>query len=1571
VKWLEQTHGATFELVRHFLARMLDGEWSGAPGQWRQAAIGIVSLFLPAGLLLVREGTASASYSSKYRLLAEAGAHDAIRAANIADELGLVTLLCSITGLVALMEWQALFPSGRDYLALASLPVRSRQIFAARFSTVILFSMGLVAALNLLPSLIAPAEFGGGWQVDAAWLAQAAAQAVASGVACFFTFFAIVALEGVLLNLLSGRWFARVSVYVQGLLVAVFLLSGLYSWSIKDWKPALVAQLPEFGRWLPPVWFTGLHQSLTSVRDPFFAAMSGRGLRAAGFALAITVAAYLVSFRRYRQLLVETPVRLASARAWPWSLSRLLARSPCRVAVIEFMAKTLARSRTHRAIWLAYVGGAVAIMLNSSLVDGALFVRAHRMQKALEFLVLFWPLACSVVLISGFRHVISIPADLSANWIFRITESQGRKEWMSAVERFIAAYAIAPIYLVLFPVAEHVLGWPMAVRMTVLQVLVSLSIFEILFESWQSLPFTCSYLPGKRPLVAILASYVGALCVAVPMVSVMIGTAAHAGGMLPGLYLGYLANFGVIWFFARRRRRDGWGEARILYEDLPRVVYDLGIKEMTYAGTQAQLRRDTAGDAGHADPQDPAPGPDARLRGGGVHSADLGGCAASGGGSALSGAASPGTAGPAVGRMGDLGEQPPRQILQADSGGTPQPGGRSGPLETHVHGHRADHGAGVSVPEFLSAALLRLRALFHRRQLDRDLEDELQFHLAMRAEQTGDPAATRRQFGNFTAFKETCRDMWTFTWLETFLQDLRYGLRQLRLNPGFTAVAALTLSLGIGATTAIYSMVDVVLLGPMSWVQPAGLAVVQQDVPGEHFANPLTPADMEDIRRGAPSLENLAAWDHAPVNVVDSGGEPIRVESARVTTNFFDVMGVQPELGRAFQPGEDQPGRDQEAILSDDLWRSHFAADPSIAGKSIRVDGRDYTVVGVMPPKFRFPATWRDLWIPLSLAPELRDSRTRMVAEAAGRLKPGHTMQQLAAELRAIGERLEKQYPETNKGRRFSPRTLRHMMGDYLPVYISMLLGAAFFVLLIACLNVANLQFARATGRWREVAVRAALGAGRRRIVRQLVTESLVLAMVAGAAGLLFAKGALAAIKAGIPAEMRHYMPTWKDIGLNPHALYVALGAALLCAIVAGLLPAWRCSRPNLIEALKEGVRSSGGPGGHRLRMALVAGQIALATMLLLGAGLMVRGFRGMVTGQPNLDPASLLTMRITLDESRYRGDAAVSGFYRDVLARLAALPGVRSAAVVNALPYSRAGIWAPLAIEGRAPERGAAPTAMVQSASPGYFRTLYIPLRAGRLLSDADAAGAPPAAVIGERMARRWWPTGPLPIGQRIRLGAASAPWVTIVGVVGDIHQSALERPMPQIAYVPEAQSPKPYMNIAVRTSGDALRFASAVTAAVRKVDPELPIENMTTLDGLLHQETFVFAYMAWLMGIFGAVALALAVVGVYGVMSYLVSQQTHEIGVRMALGAPRSRVIGAIFRRGMTATCAGLAIGIVPALGLARLLAFALWGVNNGGLGTFAGIPLLLALAAALAIYVPARRAVAIDPMRALREE
>jgi len=564
-----ETRGVQFELTRHFLGRMFDGEW-GAPGQWQSIAIGAISLLLPAGILLVREGYLDPAAATKYRTLASNA--PALRAATIADELSLMTLVFCITGLVALLEWQSLFPSGRDYLALAGKPILSRQIFAARFLSVLIFSTGIIAAMNLLPSIVAPMEFAGRWQQNASYAFHMAAQAASSGLACFFVFFAIVALQGVLLNLLPARWFASVSVYVQGALIAVLLLGGLYSWSIKEWPPATIARLSQFGAWLPPVWFTGLHENLTGDASPFFGAMTQRALQAAGIATVLSVLTYLLSYRRYRKLLLETPVQLTAPHVHRFSILRLLARNPQQEAVMQFMAKTLARSRSHRIIWLAYIGGAIAIMLNSSIVDGAVFAR-HGGLKALRFLVLFWPLASSVVIISGFRHMLAIPCELPANWMFQITESLGRKQWMQAMERFVMVYAVAPVYVVLTPVSIYIMGWGMTLRMTILQVLVSLFIFEVCFHSWQQLPFTCSYRPGQKPLVAVLAGYFAVLCVIIPIVSFMIAAAAQ----IPFLYPIYLIWFTFDYVWARKLRRDGWGDSKLLYEDLPGEVLNLGL----------------------------------------------------------------------------------------------------------------------------------------------------------------------------------------------------------------------------------------------------------------------------------------------------------------------------------------------------------------------------------------------------------------------------------------------------------------------------------------------------------------------------------------------------------------------------------------------------------------------------------------------------------------------------------------------------------------------------------------------------------------------------------------------------------------------------------------------------------------------------------------------------------------------------------------------------------------------------------------------------------------------------------
>jgi len=1584
VSWLAETHGRQFELLRHFLARMFDGEWAGAQGaacgQWQSAAIGLFAMMLPAGMALIREGTRDADYAARYRYLSKLASPEPYLATAMADQIALLALVLAVTGLIALLEWQALFPSVRDHLALAGFPVHPRQIFMARFLAVLLFSAAVVAAMNLLPSLIAPLEYGGRWQKNPSYWVNAGAEAAACSLGCFFVFFALAALQGVLLNALPRRWFADVSAYVQGALAGVLLLAGLYSWSIRNWGPKTIGSLPRWGGWVPPVWFAGLHEALLGDRDPFYTGMARRAVLAALGAAVLTVGLYLVSYRRYRRLLLEAPRTAPSASgrpSWPALLAWLLSRDPRGQAVVEFMAKTLARSRTHRVVWTAYIGGAIAIMLNSSLIDGTVFQRSRgSWQQALAFVVLFWPLACCIVLLNGLRHTLSIPAELPANWIFQIHESQGRRQWMAAVERFIVAYAIAPVYLLLAPVAMRVVGVGVALRMTVLQAIVSMLIFEILFQSWQQFPFACSYRPGKKPLVGVLAKYIAMLGVVVPILTVIIATAAR----FAPLFIMCLAGFAGAWLKARAIRREGWGQAKLLYED-SEALTSLGIKELTYGGVEAQLRRTAAGDAGHADSQDPVTRADARLCGGGVHPADLRGGAAGGGGSPVSGAAPAGAARSAEGGVGSFREQTAGQVLPADGGGPQTTRRGEGPLGPHDGGHRAHHGARLSeglFGETVTAAWLRMKWLLARRRLDRDLRDELAFHLALREERhqaegmtaAEARAAARRELGNPTYFKETSRDMWTFVHLETFWQDMRYGARQLARSPVFAAAAALTLGVGIGATTSVFSMFDAVLQ-PVPVPQAERLAVVLQQAVDPHFPAPAAPADVADIRRVQTSLEEIASWELAVTTVVDSGGEALRVESARVTPNFFQVMGVAPAQGRGFEAGEDQPGHDRVAILSDTLWRRHFAADPKVLGGAIRIDNRNHTVIGIMPPGFQVPRSFRELWIPLTLTADARDSRRAGLLESAGRLKPGRTLPQCAAELDGIARRLEQQYPETNRSRRFVAWGIqRYTLGDYLPIWRAMLMGAALFVLLIGCVNVANLQLVRSMGRGREVAVRAALGAGRRRILRQLLTENVLVALGGGALGLLAAKFGLAAIKASVPAEMRRYMPTWDQIGLNPRALAVACAAALTAGIVSGLAPAWRASRPNLGAWLKEGGRgTSQGRARHRLAGILVAAEMALAVVLLVGAALLVQGFESLVAGRESLEPAALLSLRLTLDENRYPDPHQAAVFYREALQRLRAVPGVTSAAAVSALPHSRHFPTGALHIEGEQPP-ATPPSVMVQSVSTDYFRSLHIPLRAGRLVGDTDGPGGPLVAAISDRMARRFWPNQPAPLGQRIRLGE-QGPWVTIEGVVGDILQSALDQTPRPIVYLPYAQAPVREMNLALRVAGDPLSLAPAVTAALRALDREQPIENVATLETLVRQETLAPAMLAGLMGVFGAVALLLAIVGVYGVTAYGVAERTHEIGVRVALGAPQGRVLRMLFRRGLTTVAIGLALGMFPAFALARLMASAVWGVGPTTPATLTAIPLLLAAAAALAIWIPARRALRVDPLAALRCE
>jgi putative ABC transport system permease protein len=804
--------------------------------------------------------------------------------------------------------------------------------------------------------------------------------------------------------------------------------------------------------------------------------------------------------------------------------------------------------------------------------------------------------------------------------------------------------------------------------------------------------------------------------------------------------------------------------------------------------------------------------------------------------------------------------------------------------------------------------------------------------------------------------------------------DIRSGVRTLYKLPGFALTAALTMALGIGATTAIFSLCDAMLWRPNPLPHVDTLITILQRDPGDaNNWDSATPADVDEFRHNNTTLASLASWESGLANLASADAAPDRVIQALVSADFFDVAGIQPSRGRAFQPGEDQPGQDHEVILSDQLWQTRFGGDPNIVGRIIRLDDLPYTVIGVMPPSFAFPLATA-IWTPMGLKPEQRISRTDQLLQSIARLKPGRTVDQAAAEIDGIAARLERSFPETNRNRHFVVwPALRLLVDHTTQQYLILLLGAVLFVLLIACANVANLQFARATGRLREVAVRRALGASRWQLMLQLMVESTLLSLAGAVLGLFVAVWGIKLLHMGMPPEVERYVLGFKDVHLDGRALLFTLAVALASGILAGLAPAWQSSQASLTDALREGGRgTSAGKARQRLRNILAGAEVALAVVLLVGAGLMVRGFRTLVDNGRSMEPETLLTLRLAITDNKYHEKSQIAGFYRQVLEKIQALPGVRSAAAVTALPYSGHSSGRNFMLEGRPLEPGNTPNAMYQVASPEYFQTIRVPLRQGRFLRASDGPSSQPVTVISERLAERWW-KGESPIGRRIRIGDGDStePWMTIVGVVGDLPHNAYERTERPTFYVPWQQRPALWMDIGVRAAGDPLLAAPAVTAAIHAVDPDQPITDMRPMTKSIHDNALGLNYVAAVMGVFGGIALLLSAIGVYSVMAYMVSEQTRDIGIRMAMGASRGSILAAVFRRGLVVTGAGLAAGLPVAYALARLLASLVYGVTATDPITFIGIPLALSAAAALAIYLPARRAMRIDPIVALRYE
>ncbi len=809
--------------------------------------------------------------------------------------------------------------------------------------------------------------------------------------------------------------------------------------------------------------------------------------------------------------------------------------------------------------------------------------------------------------------------------------------------------------------------------------------------------------------------------------------------------------------------------------------------------------------------------------------------------------------------------------------------------------------------------------------------------------------------------------------MQTLWQDLRYGARILVQNPGFTLIAVITLALGIGANTAIFSLIDAVLLRPLPYHEPERLALVWEDSTSIGFPRDTpAPANYSDWKAQNRVFEEMAALDPRSFTLTGEG-EPEKLMAYGVTANFFPMLGVLPAQGRNFLAEEDRPGAPRVAIISHRMWQDRFGGQREILGREILLDGEKYSVIGVMPADFQFTQRYIKLWTPLAFSQGELNNRGAHFLTVVGRLKPGITLSQADAEIKSITQRIARTFPNDAEGLSSVVVSLRDQFTGDVQRSLWMLLVAVGFVLLIACANMASLLLARASSRRREIAVRAALGAGHARIVRQLMTESVLLASLGGALGVLFALWSFEFLRRLTPPMMALQAAPRLDLRVLVFTLLVSLAAGVLF----GLAPALQTSRLDLNEALKEGGGRSGfGIGQRRLRNTLVIAEVALALVLLIGAGLLIQTLRNLHGQYSSLHPESVLTVRTALSEQKYREHARRVAFYSQVLERVRALPGVVSAGYTTSVPLEWKGGANGLTIEGRRPEPGANWNANHRQVSEDYLQTMGIVLREGRYFDTRDHERSQPVAIVNETMARQYWPNENA-LGRRFKIGQpeSQSPWLTVVGIIADVRQMGMTEPVKPEMYLPQRQSSLQFWfrprDLAIRTSVEPLSLAAAVREAIHAVDAEQPVMNIRTLEEVLDEESEQHRIGMTLLTVFAVLALLLASLGLYGVLSYFVAQHTPEIGVRMALGAQPKDVMRMVLRKGLTLVLCGLASGLLGALALTRLIKSMVFGVATADPVTFVLVPLLFCAVALLACWAPARRAMRVDPMVALRCE
>jgi putative ABC transport system permease protein len=876
----------------------------------------------------------------------------------------------------------------------------------------------------------------------------------------------------------------------------------------------------------------------------------------------------------------------------------------------------------------------------------------------------------------------------------------------------------------------------------------------------------------------------------------------------------------------------------------------------------------------------------------------------------------------------------------------------------------------------------RLRSLFRKDAVEREADQELHFHLerqiAANTASGMSPEEARRvallEFGGVEKFKEECREARGVNRIESLITDLRFGLRSLRKSPGFTIVSVMTLALGIGANAAIFSMVNALLLHPYNFRDLDSLVRVWEDrgIDEGYDARYIAPADAGDLRSTNGIFESLTTYSYQSFGLGKEGDvQPIL--GCKVSTNFFDVLDVKPLAGRAFHQDEELPGADQVAILSYGAWQSRFAGDPQLLGKTISLNSRIYTLVGIMPEDFDYPVPV-ELWVPLALTPSERAVRSHLSLNALARLSPGVSVSQAGAALANFSRRLEKEFPKTNAGRATTLLQLRKELYMFtLPLFL-LLQAAAGFVLLLACANLANLVFARMIGRQREIALRAALGAGRARLGQLFLSETLLYSTAAGLVAVAASFASVRALRTSIPVGWTKWVPGWDGIRVDSNVLAFTIAAALGVGVFLGLATMLHTSRIEPNKILKETGTGTVTLAKRRVRSTLVVVQVMFALILLVCAGLTIQGFVRLASAYQGFEPASILRMEISLPERIYSDNVKIANFYQELLRGAVSLGGVQQVSLVTNPPASNVDSETTFfTIEGQPPLKPTeAPSADLQIASPAFFDTLKIPPAAGRMLSDSDQAAAPRVAVISRGMASRFWPKGDA-LGHRIKLGTADSAdsWLAIIGIAGDVRQNWWNPVTRPVIYRPFAQAPQRSMTLLARTSSNPASYVPAIRQVVAQLDPGIALRGANTLEEEIADSIAIVRIMGILMGIFGLVALALSSIGVYGVLSESVAQRTHEIGIRLALGANPRDLMKLILGQALKLTGIGLAIAIPCAIAISRAMASLVFGVVSLDFMILAGFTALLLLVALGAGYLPARRATGMDPIVSLRYE